>query len=92
MRRGKMGSITLFVYTKTVHNLRGNKCAFIYFPYLFQVVKADGGEEKGEKKTKEKVKKEEKVSAKYEAGTRPGDKKDVKVRKYRISNNLKAVL
>jgi hypothetical protein len=45
------------------------------------VVKADCGEEKGEKKAKEKVKKEEKVSAKYEAVTRPGEKKDVKVRK-----------
>ncbi len=72
--------ISLLVNPKTVHNLRGNKCALIY---LFKVVKADCGEEKGEKKAKEKVKKEEKVSAKYEAFTRPGEKKDVKVRKYR---------
>ncbi len=52
------------------------------------MVKADCGEEKGEKKAKEKVKKEEKVSAKYEAGTRPGDKKDVKVRKSRKKYKL----
>jgi hypothetical protein len=77
-----MYSIILFVCTKTVHNLRGNKCAFIY---LFKVVKADCGEEKGEKKAKEKVKKEEKVSAKYEAGTRPGEKKDVKVKKNTVT-------
>jgi hypothetical protein len=58
------------------------------------VVNAVCGKVKGEKKAKKKVKKEEEVSAKYDAGRRPGEKKDVKVRKYRneISNNLTAVL
>jgi hypothetical protein len=39
---------TLFVYTKTVHNFRGNKCAFIYLfnIYLFKV--GEGGLRKGE--------------------------------------------
>jgi hypothetical protein len=42
------------------------------------VLKAVCRKEKVEKKAKKKVKKEEEVSAKYDAGRRPGDKREGK--------------